>query len=275
MAPKKTDKTVTRSRKGKADEQEQQPSPMREEEDVEPGQSGGDVDRTHPNKEGGGDAEERVDPQEEAGNSENKEEEGGEQLREADVEALLRDQQQQYVEKLAQQEQELARLQQALAAQQISVNNHAQPPAVPTARDAEGNTAPPVVPEDALAEDIISILRSLQGEVAKLKRPAPEHEAAPPHVRPRTEAPASPPPPPSSTSTIPGLPADVSGAAKAVVMQPHHPAYGLSPNDMAMLRYKCRPQGINPRDKLSTEAHNYQAWEFTLQEKFLGTGRSI
>ncbi|KAI5297932.1 hypothetical protein KEM55_004040 [Ascosphaera atra] len=78
MPPKKADKTVTRSRKGKADEQEQQPPPTREEEEgqeeeredegskhqeaqgdtsVESGQSDGDVDRTHPNKEGGGDAE--------------------------------------------------------------------------------------------------------------------------------------------------------------------------------------------------------------------------
>ncbi|KAI5301205.1 hypothetical protein KEM55_000799, partial [Ascosphaera atra] len=174
-------------------------------------------------------------------------------LQEAEVEALLREQQQQFVSNLAEQrraqqehyEAELAALRQSLERQ--SVHNHVQPP--PRPMDVHQSLPPQEVP----MSKVLSILPSLRTEVAGLKRQAHEGTSeAPPASRRRVDERGS--TAPSSTFTIPGLPADVAAAVHEVVQQPSHPAFGLSPSDVPVLRLKSRPQGINPGDKLSTSA---------------------
>ncbi|KAI5310337.1 hypothetical protein KEM55_008263 [Ascosphaera atra] len=236
------------------------------------------------NKEGGAGREEQIEevaftievPTQQQENDKGTDKEGDEGMKEAEVEALLHAQHQQFVQELAQQqreqhrqhEEEIASLRQTLAARHIEEGcnaNHAQPP----------TALAPGVPEMASVLNealtgIMSLLQSLQSDVANLKRSALDHPEVPPTARQRTEAGReSNSTAPSSTSAIPGLPAEVAEAVNNVVQDTSHPAYGMSPNDVAILRHKCRPQGRNPRGRLSTDnPHNYQAWAFTLREKF-------
>ncbi|KAI5310579.1 hypothetical protein KEM55_005130 [Ascosphaera atra] len=239
---------------------------------------------TCPDKEGGAGREERMEEvaatkeasTQQQENDEGTEEKADEGMKEAEVEALLHTQRQQFVQELAQQqreqrrqhEEEIASLRQSLAAQHVEEGhhaNHAQPPTAP----ASGVPEAASIPNEALT-GIMSLPQSLQSDVANLKRSAVDHPEAPPTTRQCTETGReSNSTAPSSTSAIPGLPAEVAEAVNNVVQDASHPAYGMSPNDVALLRHKCRPQGLNPRDKLSTDnPHNYQAWKFTLREKF-------
>ncbi|KAI5309095.1 hypothetical protein KEM55_004087 [Ascosphaera atra] len=210
--------------------------------------------------------------------------EGDAVLDEADIETLLREQQQQFAQELAQaqkeqqrlHEQELAELRRTYEANlppaaTHNVSNHAQPPVQPTTIPATQQQPYSEHGASTLAtNEILELLRSLQFDVAKLKRAAPQGEPSteePPSSRRRTDNQSLPSDRP--TSSIPGLPVEVSEAVYRVVQDLTHPAYKLSPEEVATLCFKCRPQGISPRDKLSSASpQDYQSWDFTLHEKF-------
>ncbi|KAI5307996.1 hypothetical protein KEM55_006857, partial [Ascosphaera atra] len=191
-------------------------------------------------------------------------------LPEEDVEALLRDQHQQFVENLAQQKKELQEIHEAALEElcrsyeengqqtECGNNNHAQPP-----------VAPPQTVDAASMSEVLAALQSLQAEVAGMKRQGPAEAdtqtTQPPTCHRRVEeSPAA-----STSPSIPGLPADVTEAVHVVTQQPSHPAYGLTPHEVEVLRLKSRPQGVNPRDKLSSAfPQDYQSWDFTIHEKF-------
>ncbi|KAI5300821.1 hypothetical protein KEM55_004705, partial [Ascosphaera atra] len=164
--------------------------------------SGVNDSTTSPDKEGGAGREKQMEevaatteaPAQQQENDEGTDEEGDEGMKEADIEALLHAQHQQFVQELAQQqreqrrkhEEEIASLRQSLAAQHIEEGhnaNHAQPPTAPA----------PDVPETASVLNealtgIVSLLQSLQSDVANLKRPAFDHPEAPPAARQHSEA---------------------------------------------------------------------------------------
>ncbi|KAI5300787.1 hypothetical protein KEM55_005006 [Ascosphaera atra] len=158
-------------------------------------------------------------------------------LHKTEVEELLRDQHQQFVANLAHQQRELQEkheaaieeLRHTYESQQqrpaTEVANHAQPPERPTTSTN---------PEEVPMSEVLALLQSLRTEVASLKRQAPNEGEAPPTQRRRMEDT----PTVSSAQTIPGLPAEVAEAVHAVVKQPSHPAYGLSPEDVAVLCLK-------------------------------------
>ncbi|KAI5302274.1 hypothetical protein KEM56_000854 [Ascosphaera pollenicola] len=75
-------------------------------------------------------------------------------------------------------------------------------------------------------------------------------------------------PQPASTDaiSIPGLSPDASKAALRLMNDPSHPAFELTPAEVSKARMKARPDGPQPKSKLSTsDVKEYRHWAFTLQ----------
>lgn len=126
----------------------------------------------------------------------------------------------------------------------------------PTTLPAAQATLPTPVDIDAI---VAAAVRATTAAISTSTNVPPAYQQAPP-----------------SAPLIPGVPVDVVAAARAAIVDPMHPAYGMT-LDKLLDKRSTKPTGEKPRITLSldsaedvtTAVASFRPWELQLQSKFL------
>ncbi|KAI5292016.1 hypothetical protein KEM55_008150, partial [Ascosphaera atra] len=132
---------------------------------------------------------------------------------------------------------------------------------------------------DSELTNVVNRMNKLQAEIDLLRKTArrsreeaeldegdAEDQTQPPPTRDRFDHSA-----PEDDPHSLGLPRDVTASVFLAVNDTSHPAYGMTPKQVADRRHRHRPIGDAPRTSLNTEhnsAAKFDAWSYQLETKF-------